>query len=424
MQSRKTSNTSLGAVTKESATDLVSEVVPFDPFDEFVIGMRDPNAATRENIAVVARQIFGGGDENKDFIAKLVESMLAVAESRAKIVAEQVILGGTLTQMVVATINHHTQKVGDTFNARRKAVSLALEFTEKSLQIKPSSARCYMRCHAKFGDEHEALRVFNLGELNILAAHEVTHEQITAIMEKKKTSPEMSRKDVDEMLRALQRQEEAIDDRDRQLENVQSLLEDSKVQLDVSERESQHLKEELAANKRHIVEKEKSLADMRELLVERTSGYSAMEKEVSDKSKQVDELTAEVAALRSAKPMVETKEVIVEKLPESLANVTAAVTASLAELGELDAKKSAAADELAALTAQYEAQKAEMEAATKAQRSMDELTEAWADVAGKMAKVQAAVQASREPQIYKPALEALSGMLRKYIEEIEAALKQ
>jgi len=52
------------------------------------------------------------------------------------------------------------------------------------------------------------------------------------------------------------------------------------------------------------------------------------------------------------------------------------------------------------------------------------ITEAWADVAGKMAKVQAAVQASKEPQIYKPALEALSGMLRKYIEEIEAALKQ
>ena len=81
------------------------------------------------------------------------------------------------------------------------------------------------------------------------------------------------------------------------------------------------------------------------------------------------------------------------------------------------------ADELAALTAQYEAQKAEMEAATKVQRSMDELTEAWANVAGKMATVQTAVQASKEAERYKPALEALSGMLRKYLEEIEAALK-
>jgi chromosome segregation ATPase len=298
-----------------------------------------------------------------------------------------------------------------------------MNFIERALQIKPSIARCYMRCHTKFGDDHEALRVFSLGELNILSAHDVTHEQIIAIMEKKKTSPEMTRKDVDEMLRTLQRQEEAIDDRDRQLENVQTLLEDSKIQLDVTERESRHLKEQLAVNERDLAEKDKNLNQMRELLTSRTSGYSAMEKDLADKSREVDNLTAELTAFQKAKPKVEVKEVIVERLPDSIADVNSAVSAALAELNELDAKKSRTAAELAALESKYGAENTEIEAAAAIKRSMEELTTAWANVAGKMATVQLAVQASKEPQTYKPALEALCGMLRKYLAEIEAALK-
>jgi ABC-type Zn uptake system ZnuABC Zn-binding protein ZnuA len=55
---------------------------------------------------------------------------------------------------------------------------------------------------------------------------------------------------------------------------------------------------------------------------------------------------------------------------------------------------------------------------------LPDLTAAWADVAGKMATVQLAVQASTEPHQYNPTLEALAGMLRKYLTEIEAALNR
>ena len=120
MQESKTSSTDLEPVGKRRSAATVNEVVPFEPFDEFVFSLQDPNAVTRENIAAVAREVFGGGPETAEFIAKLVEHMLAVSESRAKIVAELVILGGHLQQMMKSTISHHTGRVGNTFQAQRK----------------------------------------------------------------------------------------------------------------------------------------------------------------------------------------------------------------------------------------------------------------------------------------------------------------
>lgn len=424
MQESKTSSTDLEAVGKRMNSNTLNEVVAFDPMDEFVFSMQDPNAATRENIATVAREVFGGGFENAEFVAKLVEHMLAVSESRTKVVSELVILGGHLQQMMKSAISHQTGKVGNTFQAQKNGASLCFDFFHKALGITRSSARGYIRCHQKFGDDAEAVRVFSYGELNLLAAQDVTDEQITAIMEKKQANRDMTRADVTELLRTLQRQEEAIGDRDKQLENIQGLLEDNKIQLDVTARESNHLKEQLAAHERHLAEKEKSLGNLRELLTTRTSGYGSMEKELADKSKLLEELTAELAALRNAKPKVETVEVPVEKLPEPYKNVSQAVETALSELKDAEARKSNLEDEVAALNSAIASKQAELEAGTAVKRSLDDLTAAWADVAGKMATVQLAVQASSEPEQYNPTLEALAGMLRKYFTEIEAALNR
>jgi chromosome segregation ATPase len=149
-----------------------------------------------------------------------------------------------------------------------------------------------------------------------------------------------------------------------------------------------------------------------------------MEKELADKQRQVADLTAEMKALREAKPKVETVEVPVEKLPDAYANVSQAVEDALAELKATEAKKSRLEEDVATLEASIASQQAELEAGTAVKRALADLTAAWADVAGKMATVQLAVQASTEPHQYNPTLEALAGMLRKYLTEIEAALNR
>jgi myosin heavy subunit len=424
MQQSKTSSTNTQSLALPRGKSTAREVVEYDPMDDFVFSMQDPHAATREKMASAARKVFGDGPENTDFIAKLVEHMLAVSESRSKIVSELVILGGHLQQIMQAAITHHTGKVGNTFVAQKTAATLAFDFFQTALKITRSSARGYIRCHQKFGDDAEAISLFSYGELNLLSVQDVTEDQLNAIKLKKTERPELTRAEVKELLKTLQRQEEAIDDRDKQLDNIQGLLEDNKVQLDVATRESNHLKQELAEHERHLAEKDKSLATLRELLTTRTSGYGSMEKELADKGRLVADLTAELKALQAAKPKVETVEVPVEKLPDAYANVSEAVAAALDELKEAEARKSTLDKEITQLQASIATQQAELEADTAVRRSLDDLTNAWADVAGKMATVQLAIQASSEPGQYTPTLDALAGMLRKYIAEIEAALNR
>jgi hypothetical protein len=320
MQISKTSGTSLGPVRNGVLPSAVNEATPFNPLDEFIFSIQDPNAVTRDRIASAARNVFGGSAENTEFIAKLVELMLAVSESRSTITRELVILGGHLQQVMTSTIANQIAKVGDTFAARRKAASLAFDFFEEALQITRSSARGYIRCHQRFANDTEAIRVFSYGELYLLSAPNVTEEQVTTIMAKKEANRKMTREDVADLLKTLQRQGEEIEDRDRQIENIQGLLQDSKTQLDVTQRESDHLRDQLAAHERQMAEKEHGVVKLRELLTERTSGYASMEKELADKNNRVDELTAELKELRNAKPKVETREVPVETLPEAYKN--------------------------------------------------------------------------------------------------------
>ncbi|MGF6637116.1 hypothetical protein [Paraburkholderia tuberum] len=443
MQNRKTSSTDLmpssrgpvpgllpGITPHDDSAGNAADMVSFDPINEFVFSVQDPNAVTRDNIAAAARDVFGTGPEHTDFIAKLVEHMLSVSESRSKVVQELIILGGHLQQMVKMAITHHTGKVGDTFPARRKAAQLCFAFFHKAMGITQPSARGYIRCHQKFADNAEAIRVFSYGELNLLAAQDVTEEQIETIMLKKKEANElpngkkMTKDDVERLLRELQLKEEEAEDAARELEKIHEILEDHKTQLDVTERESQHLREQLATYERHLSEKESSIANLRQALTERTAGYPTMEQELAVQNKKVLELSLELKAALNAPAKVEKVEIPVETLPAGYQTAKQAVMDAYEELEEVKSKTQALKIDQANIEAEISRQQAELNAGKAVQSSLEALTVAWEDVSGKMSTFQLAVLASPDPKQYNPALEALAAQLRKYVAEIDSALQR
>ncbi|MEM5370961.1 hypothetical protein V4C53_33680 [Paraburkholderia azotifigens] len=424
MQTSKTSSTEIKLAGRPPVIAAVHDVTKFDPLDELVFGLQDPNAVTRNNIANAAQKIFGAGPESADFIAKLVEHMMSVSESRSKVVAELVILGGHLSQMMKSAITHHTGKVGDSMKARRKGASLCLDFFHEALSITRPSAYNYMRCHQRFADDAEAVKIFSFGELNLLATPEVTDEQIQLIKEKKNADPKMGREDVAAMLKELQSKDEAIIDRDKQLDNLEGLLADNKLQLDVSVRENRHLMEQLAGHERNLAEQDRSIANLQELLAQRSSGYPALEQELAAKNKALTEATAELMAMRAAKPKTERVEVPVEKLPDAYKNLSDACADAMVELRRLEERKDGLSNEIESLRANVAAQQSEREAATAVKNALDDLTNAWGEVSGKMATVQLAVQASSNPEQYNPTLEALGAAMRKTLSEVEAALNR
>jgi myosin heavy subunit len=424
MQTGKTSSTEIKLAGRPPVVDAVHDVTKFDPLDELVFSLQDPNAVTRDNIANAARKIFGAGPESADFIAKLVEHMMSVSESRSRVVAELIVLGGHLSQMMKIAISHHTGKVGDSEKARRKGATLCFDFFQLALKITRPSAYNYMRCNQRFADDAEAVKIFSFGELNLLAAPEVTDAQIEIIKERKNADPKMVREDVAAMLKELQSKNEAIVDRDKQLENLEGLLADNKLQLDVSVRENRHLMERLAGHERSIADQDISIANLQELLSQRTSGYPALEQELAAKNRALAEKTEELKALRAAKPKTERVEVPVETLPDAYKNLADACKDALGELTQLGEQKDALAKEIESLRADVAAQQSEREAATAVKNALDDLTNTWGEVSSKMATVQLAVQASSNPEQYNPTLEALGAAMRKTLSEVEAALNR
>jgi chromosome segregation ATPase len=194
------------------------------------------------------------------------------------------------------------------------------------------------------------------------------------------------------------------------------------VQLEVSESESRHLKEQLAINTKALMEKESALAEARSLVSKRSAGFSAMEKDLADKNAEVKRLTRELAAKNQEAPKVETKEVIVEKMPEALSNLQDALEVALADLRKAETAKVQARREVEELEAQAEAKRADLEASQAVHASLQEVIAAWEPFAGKFSTAQLVVQAAKNPDPYKPALKAMAGMLQKFLSEINAAL--
>lgn len=425
MQTGKTSSTELRTAGRPPVmSSAVHDVMKFDPLDELVFTLEDPKASTRENIANAARKVFGSGPDSTDLIAKLVEHMIAVSESRAKVVAELIILGGHLQQMMKSAINHQTAKLGDSHKAKVMGARLCFDFFQQALNITRPSAYNYMRCHQRFADDAEAVKIFSFGELNLLAAQDVTDEHIELIKEKKQADPNMGREDVAAMLKELRSKDEAIVDRDKQLENLEGLLADNKLQLDVSVRENRHLMEQIATQERSLTEQDTSIANLQQLLNQRTAGYPALEQALAAKSKALDEATSELFAIKAMKPKVETVEKPVEKLPESYKNLVEACEDRMKELRDLEKKRTALESEIKEIEANVAAQTAEREASSAVKDALEDLTKTWGDLSGKLGTVQLAVQASSNPEQFKPVLEALAAAIRKTLSEVEAAVNR
>lgn len=416
-----------GFVTKGSLppTDAnAGQMVPFDPLDELVFSMQDPKAATRDKIAAAARDVFGGGAETTELVANLVEHMMAVSESREKVVSELIILGGHLQQMMTMAINHHTGLVGDTPKSQRRGAQLCFAFFERAMKLTRASAYNYMRCHMKFADKAEAVQMFSFGELRILAADDVTDEQIEAVVKQKQATPDMSREDVAKLVKALRLKEEEIADKETHVANIEGLLADSKLALDQSARENGHLKHTIADHERAILEQEKSIATLSEMLAKNSAGYPALEKALADKNKEYKELADKFMALESAPPKVERVEVPVETLPPSYTSLKEALDGLSSQLDEKLREKQLLDARKAELEASLRESQAALDARIAVKNAVADLTTAWASIAAKMATVQLAVQASADPTEFNSTLEAMAATMRKYVSEIEAALQR
>ncbi|VXC82391.1 conserved hypothetical protein [Burkholderia sp. 8Y] len=392
-----------------------------DPSDDF-FGIINPSGAERSKIEAVARQIFGDSAEFTELIVQLVENMLTVAEARARISGDLQTIGGQLINSRYLIKNVMISKMGDKVSTQRKAATMGFAFFNLALGVKKAAARQYMRCYEVFADNTEAIRIFNVGELDILAADHVTDDEVATILEAKKANPQMKREDIRKMLATLKKQEEALADRQLQVDNYASLLEDSKLAQKVAEDEAHRLQQQLEASAKIISDKEAQLKRMDSYYTGRQAGLANLEKDLADKDKEIAALTAERTALLNRKPEVQVKEV--PAIPEGYKTLSESLQKRNAELEDIEAKLVEKRAELEQLQADRQKETEAVEAANCVQAAMVDAVAAFETFAGKLTTAQVAVQACDAPDQHHPMIETLAAMMRKYLTEVETALRK
>ncbi|SAL06756.1 hypothetical protein AWB81_07749 [Caballeronia arationis] len=387
-----------------------------------IFGGITASGAERSKFEKVARQLFGDGDEFTELIGQLAENMMAISEARARISSDLQTIGGQLINSMHLIKNVMVARSGNKTSTLRKAATLGYSYFELSLGVKYAAARQYMRCYEAFADNTEAIRVFNVGELDILAADHVTDEQVTAILEAKKANDQMTREDVRKMLATLQKQEEALADRQVQVDNYKTLLEDSKTAQRVAEDEARRLQQQLEATGKLIADKEAQLQRMDSYYTGRQAGLANLEKDLADKDKEISKLLSERNALLNRKPEVQVKEV--PTTPEGYKTLSESLEKRNAELQAIEERLLEKRAELAQLQADREKESHALEAASRVQATMVEAVSAFEAFAGKLSTAQVAVQACEAPEHHHPMIETLAAMMRKYLTEVETALRK
>jgi hypothetical protein len=392
-----------------------------DPLDD-IFGPVSAGGAERSKIETVARQLFGDGPEFTDLIAQLVENMVTIAEARQRVSTDLKTIGGLLINSMHLIKNALLTTSGNQTTALRRAATLGYSFFDLALGVKMHAARKYMRCYEAFLDNTEAIRVFNVGELDILAADHVTDEQVAAILAAKQANEHMTREDIRKMLATLQKQEEALADRKAELDNYEALLEDSKTAQRVAEDEANRLQQQLDATAKLIAEKEAQLQRMDSYYTGRQAGLANLEKDLADKDKEIARLNDERNALLNRKPEVVIKEV--ETTPAGYKSISESLEKRNAELKQLEEQLVERRAELERLEADRKKEAGAIEAASRVQAAMQEALSAFEQFAGKLTLAQVAVQASDGLGQHELLVQTLAAMMRKHLSEIETGLRK
>ncbi|SOE91589.1 hypothetical protein SAMN05446927_8524 [Caballeronia arationis] len=392
-----------------------------DPMDDILGGVAH-SSADRSKIEKVARQLFGDGEDSAELVLQIVENMIAIAEARARISDDLRLIGGQLINTMHLIKNSMIAKSGNKTSTVRKAATMGYRFFEGALGVKYAAARQYMRCYEAFIDNTEAIRVFNVGELDILAADHVTDEQVATILAAKKANENMTREDIRKMLATLQKQEEALADRQVQVENYKTLLEESKTAHRVAEDEARRLQDQLEATAKLIADKEAQLKRMDSYYTGRQAGLANLEKDLADKDKEIQKLNEERNALLNRKPEVQIKEV--PTAPAGYTSISDSLEKRSAELKVIEEQLTERRAELAQLELERQKEADAIEAANRVQAAMQDVMSAFETFAGKLSTAQVAVQACDGPAQHEPLIETLAAMMRKHLTEIETSLRK
>ncbi|CAM2158525.1 protein of unknown function (plasmid) [Pararobbsia alpina] len=316
--------------SEESPRDLVS--APFeipgtddDALVERLFQSSTSKASGPSRLTRVRALLEGVLDETGVHV--IAQALDDIDTSRRRILAEHVAMGSRLEQIYQVIYSWLMKEGGEPKSAARLASKLLYRFGTAELNVKQPTVYLYVRAYRRFSDNHDALHLFNIGELNVLIGK--SDEQVGVAIEEKKANPDMSRDELVRLVNELQSDKEKADMR---VEAVQQELVSTVDTLQNQQLDVKRLERELAKLNEERDSASNVVSKLQLELTTRSASITSMERTIVDLSA---DLARKELDLETARTEAQTAATTSAAAPQSLAALEDAIEAHKRELQTL-----------------------------------------------------------------------------------------
>jgi hypothetical protein len=370
-------------------------------------------------ISSTARDMFG--TELPDSLIKtIVAESEEVAHSTRKILQEHMRIGGNFAHIMTRVINHRVGDLGNSVGVRNRAKGLVYDYLERLFRRSRSSVKTYIRCYEKFSTNSGAVAMLTHTDMSLLVGNGIGDDIIEAVIDARQGNPDLTKREVKELIRDMRQAREQIVEKDTRIELVNNELENVVAQLDQAQLDNERLAAEAESLRQDIAQDQES---KKNTLVEMNGvqrQISVLQQELANRERDLEIKTRELA---EASGKVETKEVPVLTLPDGVKNLREAMEAELGKLKttteQLDQKRA----ELAELEARAAAQNSAIEANEVIEKTMSGLVQRFGTFVQEYHSAQLLVTAGGTPPRFANMFNALADLVGKFHVELLAATR-
>lgn len=388
-------------------------VVPEDDESLDFVGTHLPS---HSDIAVATREMFGSLPE--ELIQDLLRSSTEINESVRRIMNEHMNLGFRFGEIMRIVHRAYMAAYGDTTKTLQRAKRDAFAYIEKLHRISNSKVRIHIEAYTKFHNNSDAVEFLRKTDMQMLLGKDIGDEVVNAVIEARKGNPEMSTREVKDLIAAYRHKQDELTATLEQVETINNEFAKLTSLYDLSRAEEQRLNRDMERMRLERTESQAATDRLRNELTLVGNSKNALHQELSDVQNQLAAARREHNEAKSNPPAVDN--------PEAKADLDR-INAEFARLMTESANLSQKIESQKAEEAVVKARLAESVAALDMRKRLDEemngLLVGFGEFVQKYHSAQLLCTAGSALDQYRPLFDALADIVGKFHAEIQVARK-
>lgn len=388
-------------------------VVPEDDESLDFVGTHLPS---RSDIAVATREMFGSLPE--ELIQDLLRSSTEINESVRRIMNEHMNLGFRFGEIMRIVHRAYMAAYGDTTKTLQRAKRDAFAYIEKLHRISNSKVRIHIEAYTKFHNNSDAVEFLRKTDMQMLLGKDIGDEVVNAVIDARKANPEMSTREVKDLIAAYRHKQDELTATLEQVETINNEFAKLSSLYDLSRAEEQRLNRDMERMRLEHTESQAAMDRLRNELTLVGNSKNALHQELTDVQNQLAAARREHNEARNRTPASDNPEAQAD-----LDRINAEFARLMTESTDLNRKIEAQRAEEAAVKAKLEESVAALDKRKRLEEEMNGLLAGFGEFVQKYHNAQLLCTAGSALEQYRPLFDALADIVGKFHAEIQVARK-